>query len=106
MQSARSTGKAAALLMKAGKYQKASHTLDTALKSGVSLPTMHLQLADCYLEMENYEEAVGPPWLMPPRHVHLFSRRALSGSIQKQIPKRIANGLARLVPMRCKYRVI
>lgn len=66
MQPASSVGKAAALLMKAGKFQKASHTLAEALKSGASSPAMHLQLAECYLETEDYEAAVGLAWLIPP----------------------------------------
>lgn len=80
MQPASSTGKAAALLMKAGKFQKASHTLAEALKSGASSPAMHLQLAECYLETEDYEAAVGLAWLIPPCYPCFctFNRPALT----------------------------
>ena len=68
MQPASSTGKAAGLLMKAGKFQKASHTLAEALNSGASSPAMHLQLAECYLEMESYESAVRLTRFISPCH--------------------------------------
>ncbi|KAK9839338.1 hypothetical protein WJX84_003344 [Apatococcus fuscideae] len=57
-QPASSTGKAASLLMAAGNFQKASHTLAEALRTGASSAAMHLQLAQCHLALENYESAL------------------------------------------------
>ena len=45
-------------LMAASDFPGASSLLAEALKSGACKPSMHLQLAECYLKMEQYEFAV------------------------------------------------